>query len=425
MRRHPHTMLRPVVAALALLAAGCGDNAADPVVPGPGTAASPEAPVLVEPEPALKPEPSRLLEPEPRQEPEPQPTTAQPAQPEPQPTTAQPAQPEPQPTTAQPAQPEPQPTTAQPAEPEPQPTTAQPTEPEPQPTTTQPAQPEPEPQPATAQPAEPEPQQRPEPESDDPASSDAEAVVESAPRQGPEDPAEPEPQLAPCPEGQHRHGDEPCHYDDPEPEPVQAEPQLEPAIVEIEDEPDSDEVHPHTTDTVPDPLPASGVFPSARGEQPTVAWQVHVSGIVEGSRPLPAFTAAVQGWSDWCFFDWATRHPDTQGARQQCAIQLSLIGMATELLGISDQCATRQYRGQLEMITGEGEFDFATDFGRVGWHACPSAIDADPADDIPSPYFDADLYAASLMPDDDCMRASWAAEVYLQQHGIWMAEWRC
>ena len=99
--------------------------------------------------------------------------------------------------------------------------------------------------------------------------------------------------------------------------------------------------------------------------------------------------------------------------------------MSTELLGITDDCATRQYRGQLEMITGEGEFDFATDFGRVGWHACPSVIDPDPADGIASPYFDADLYEASLMPDDDCMRASWAAEVYLHQHGIWMAEWRC
>lgn len=391
MRHDLRTLSRPIVAAvaaLALLAAGCGPGSADPEPSTP--AGSTEAPALAEPEPApqpapepapespLEPAPPRLLEPE---------STAQP-RPEADEGTA--------------ADTEVELAVEAAAE-----------------------NPDPGPSPAAGGAAhaesdaatDPKPDRAPEPEPESGAEPDREPemVFESGV----------EPELAPCPQGQHRHGDEPCHYDDPEPEPVQAEPQPETAIVEIEDEPDSDEVHPHTTDTVPDPLPASGVFPSARGEQPTVAWQVHVSGIVEGSRPLPTFTAAVQEWSDWCFFDWATRSGNPPAARQQCAIQLSLIGMATELLGISDQCATRQYRGQLEMITGEGEFDFATDFGRVGWHACPSAIDPDPADDIASPYFDAELYAASLMPDDDCMRASWAAEVYLQQHGIWMAEWRC
>ena len=385
MRLHLPTLSRPLVAAvaaLALFAAGCGHRSTDPVPPAPARAASPEAPALIEPEPAPGPTPEpaspRLLEPESAAQSRPQADEATAADTESAPAVEAA-------TTAPDTAPQRNVVGASQSEPGP---AANPT-------------PEPEPGPA----ANPTPEPEPEP--------------------GPKPDPEPVPQLAPCPEGQHRHGDEPCHYDDPEPEPVQAEPQPEPAVVEIEDEPDSDEIHPHTTDTVPEPLPASGVFPSARGEQPTVAWQVHVSGITEGSRPLPTFTAAVQEWSDWCFFDWATRHPDTQAARQQCAIQLSLIGMATELLGVSDQCATRQYRGQLEMITGEGEFDFATDFGRVGWHACPSAIDPDPADDIPSPYFDADLYEASLMPDDDCMRASWAAEVYLHQRGVWMAEWRC
>ena len=386
MRHRAHTLTGPIVAAvvaLALLAASCGNYPAEP------TPLAPVDTLTAEPTPPAEPQPSAPQrapsEPEPREQHEP--AAPRSTATEPEPREQHEPQEEPEHATFEPA-------VAEPAAP--------------QPTAT-----------------EPEPQQEPEPESEDPAESDPEPAGGPDPRTEPEDLAEPGPQLAPCPEGQHRHDDEPCHYDDPEPEPVQAEPQPETTIVEIEDEPDSDEVHPHTTDTVPDPPPASGVFPSARGEQPTVTWQVHVSGIIEGSRPLPIFTAAVQEWSDWCFFDWAIRHPDTSAARQQCAIQVSLIGMATELLGISDQCATRQYRGQLEMITGEGEFDFANDFGRVGWHACPSAIDPDPSDDIASPYFDAELYAASLMPDDDCMRASWAAEVYLQQHGIWMAEWRC
>lgn len=281
--------------------------------------------------------------------------------------------------------------------------------------------------PAAIEDPEPVPEGEPQPSPGPGSEPDTEPELEPEP--GPESGVAPEPEpgseLAPCPAGEHRHGDEPCHHDDPEPEPVQAEAPPEITVVEVEDEPNSDEVHPHTEDTIPDPPPASGVFPSARGEQPTVAWQVHVSGIVEGARPLPTFTATVQAWSDWCFFDWVARSANETQTRQQCAIALSLIGMATELMGVTAQCATRQYRGQLEMMRGEGEFDFATDFGRVGWHACPSVIDGDPSDDIVSPYFDAAVYAASLMPDDDCTRASWAAEVYLGQHGIWMAEWRC
>ena len=402
MRHRAHTVTRPLVTAavaLALLAAGCGSDPAEPMPFTPVDTLTAEPTPLTEYE-FPDPEPA-MAEPEPHQEPEPEFPAPEPAAAEPEP------QEEPEPAALEPA-------AAEPEFPAPEPAAAEP-------------EPQEEPEPAALEPAAAEfaPQRESEPESEDPAESDAEAAVQPDPRTEPEDMAEHGPQLVPCPEGQHRHGDEPCHYDDPEPEPVQAEPQPETAVIEIEDEPSSDEVHPHTTDTVPDPLPASGVFPSARGEQPTVTWQVHVSGIIEGSRPLPTFTAVVQEWSDWCFFDWATRHPDTPAARQQCAIQLSLIGMATELLDISDQCAARQYRGQLEMLTGEGEFDFTTDFGRVGWHACASAIDPEPADDIPSPYFDAELYEASLMPDDECMRASWAAEVYLNQQGIWMAEWRC
>ena len=384
MRPHPRTLLRPIVTAgavLALLAAGCGSDPADP------TPLEPVATVATEPTPLAEsaaPRPAApVVEPESQRE------TAAP----------RPAASEPEPENL--AEPQPENLT----EPQPEDLT------EPQPENLTEPQPENLAEPETAPVAEPEPEAAPAVE------------PESRPESG--DLAEPGSQLAPCPEGEHRHDGEPCHYDDPEPELVQAEPQPEIAVVEVEDEPGSDEVHPHTTDTTPDPPPDSGVFPSARGDQPTIAWQVHVSGTVEGARPLPAFTPAVQEWSDWCFFDWATRSSDPQAARQQCAIQLSLIGMATELLGVTDQCATRQYRGQLEMLTGEGEFDFATDFGRVGWHACASVIDPDPSDDIASPYFDAGLYEASLMPDDECMRASWAAEVYLHQQGVWMAEWRC
>lgn len=398
MRHHLQTFSRPLVAALAalaLLAAGCGQQSADPAPPAPAPAASPEAPALIEPEPAPGPGPEPAREP-----------TREPAPPRlPEPESS--AQPRPQAdeSTAADIGIEPAAGAATTApDPEPSPVADGAFQAEPGAAT-----PEPEPEPGSEPDREPEPELEPEPES---------AV---------------EPELAPCPEGQHRHGDEPCHYDDPEPEPVQAEPQPETAIVEIEDEPDSDEVHPHTTDTVPDPPAASGVFPSARGEQPTVAWQVHLSGTTEGARPLPTFTPAVQAWSDWCFFDWAPRRADTQAARQGCANQLTFIGLATELLGITDLCATRQYRGQMEMLSGEGEFDFATDFGRVGWHACPSVIDLDPSDDIPSPYFDADLYELAMpadpdlreLVDDACHRASWAAAEYLRQQGIWMAEWRC
>ncbi len=372
MRPHTRTLLHLIataVAALAVLAAGCGGKPADPAPLVPATTDSAERP-LIKPEPA-DPVPGSQLEPE--SEPDP----------------------------------------ARLLEPRPEPTS------KPQEAITAVAQLE-----------------RPEAAATDKApvaTEGPEPVPEGEPQPSPglEIPARtrrepaPGPQLAPCPEGEHRHGDEPCHHDDPEPEPAQAEAPPENAVVEAEDELDSDEVHPHTEDTIPEPPPAAGVFPSARGEQPTIAWQVHVSGLVEGARPLPTFTAAVQAWSDWCFFDWVARSANNTETRQQCAIALSMIGMATELLGITYECSTRQYRGQLQMMRGEGEFDFAADFGRVGWHACPSVIDPDPSDDIASPYFDADVYAASLMPDDDCMRASWAAEVYLGQHGIWLAEWRC
>ena len=394
MRHHILTRrLVTVAAALALLAAGCGSGPADPAPEPPATTVSPNAepPVHPDPEPAA-PQPTTPEE-EPAPEADPEPAAPQPTTPEEEPAPAV----DPEPAAPQPTAPD--------AERDPDPATAQ----------------------AAASASESEDLTAPEHGSENLVAHEPEdlAEPEAAPGFVPEDLVEPGLEVAPCPEGEHRHGDEPCHYDDPEPELVQAESQPEIAIVEIEDEPDSDEVHPHTTDTIPEPPPASGAFPSARGEQPTIAWQVHVSGVVDGARPLPTFTPVVQAWSDWCFFDWATRQANTQATRQQCAIQLSLIGMATELLGITDQCATTQYRGQLEMLTGEGEFDFATDFGRVGWHACPSVIDPDPSDDIASPYFDAERYEASLMPDDDCMRASWAAEVYFHEQGIWMAEWRC
>lgn len=376
MRPHIRTLIHPIVAAaaaLALLAAGCGGEPADPAPLAAATTDPAELP-LTEPEPA---DPAPRSQPDPGSDLEPARLLESAAEPASEPEEA--ATPE-----AQVERPE-----------------AATTHTDSAPTVDPEPVPEGEPQPASGPELEPEPDPEPELEPD------------------------PEPELAPCPEGEHRHGNEPCHHDDPEPEPVQAEAPPENAVVEVEDEPDSDEVHPHAEDTIPDRQPGSGVFPSARGEQPTVSWQVHVSGIVEGARPLPMFTAAVQAWSDWCFFDWVARSVNKTETRQQCAIALSLIGMATELMGVTDECATRQYRGQLEMMRGEGEFDFAADFGRVGWHACPSVIDPDPSDDIPSPYFDAAVYAASLMPDDDCTRASWAAEVYLQQLGIWMAEWRC
>ena len=75
---------------------------------------------------------------------------------------------------------------------------------------------------------------------------------------------------------------------------------------------------------------------------------------------------------------------------------------------------------------------------RGGWYRCPSAIDDDPLDDVPSPYYDADEYewlhgssewhqaAAAERPDlIDCEKANVAARLYLAEQGPYDTEWRC
>ena len=157
-----------------------------------------------------------------------------------------------------------------------------------------------------------------------------------------------------------------------------------------------------------------------------MTWQQGWSGVVtDGQRPLPTFTPVIQQWSDWCFFERAPQQPDTLAAQHRCAVELSYMGLAIARLGADEVCVVDQYRQRIET------------YFRGGWYRCPSAIDDDPLDDVPSPYFDADEYewwygsselqqAVRERPDwIDCAKANVAARLYLAEQGLYNTEWRC